>query len=346
MDRNGDGEIDPVELDKYMMDFLIGGKIESHGEHDDFDPQDMRNMGGLAAHLPVTSTAMMLGSMSIIGIPLIGGFWSKEGIVGHTWDAYFHGEPLMLGPALLILLTAGMTGFYMSRMWFMTFAGSPKSEVVDHVHETTPWIKTPLVTLSLVTAFTGLILTMFGVVKFLGGKYDHLEFHHGGLVEEFVYALEHAFLPSDPNFMIVGYTTILLSFIIGPWFAMRIHGGSLKEGSSAIPLVSWLVNLSSRPSKMDVTNMAESSLAKALEERLYIDYLYEEIIRRTVIPFSLLSACFDRKIIDGIVKGIEKGSQASSERIRLLTTGSARDYILYAAVGALSIIFLLMGVSS
>ncbi|MED5375331.1 MAG: proton-conducting transporter membrane subunit, partial [Candidatus Thermoplasmatota archaeon] len=137
MDRNGDGEIDPAELDRYMMDFLIGGKIESHGEQDDFDPQDMRNMGGLAAHLPVTSTAMMLGSMSIIGIPLIGGFWSKEGIVGHTWDAFFHGESLMLGPALLILLTAGMTGFYMSRMWFMTFAGEPKSEVVEHIHEET-----------------------------------------------------------------------------------------------------------------------------------------------------------------------------------------------------------------
>ena len=351
MDRNGDGEIDPVELDRYMMDFLIGGKIESHGEHDDFDPQDMRNMGGLAAHLPVTSTAMMLGSMSIIGIPLIGGFWSKEGIVGHTWDAFFHGESLMLGPALLILLTAGMTGFYMSRMWFMTFAGSPKSEVVEHVHETTPWIKTPLVTLSIVTAFTGLILSMFGVVKFLGGKYDELKLYDSysydpSVVDAFVYALEHAFLPSDPNFMIVGYTTIFLSFIVGPWFAMRIHGGSLKEGSSAIPLVGWLVKLSSRPSKMDVTEMSESSLAKALEERLYIDHLYEEIIRRTVIPFSLFTSWFDRKIIDGIVRGVEKGSQASSERIRLLTTGSTRDYILYAAIGALSIIFLLMGVSS
>ena len=44
-----------------MMDFLIGGHVVSHGGHDDFDPQDMRNMGGLAAHLPVTSTAMMLG---------------------------------------------------------------------------------------------------------------------------------------------------------------------------------------------------------------------------------------------------------------------------------------------
>ena len=346
MDRNGDGEIDPVELDRYMMDFLIGGQIESHGGHDDFDPQDMRNMGGLAAHLPVTSTAMMLGSMSIIGIPLIGGFWSKEGIVGHTWEAFLHGEPLMFGPALLVLLTAGMTGFYMSRMWFMTFAGAPKSDVVEHVHESTPWIKTPLVTLSLVTAFTGLILTMFGTVKFLGGKYDHLSFHHGSAFEEFVYALKHAFLPEDPNLMIIGYTTIFLSFIVGPWFAMRVHGGSLKEGSSAIPLVEWLVKLSSRPSKLDVSAMAESSLAKALEERLYIDHLYEEIIRRTVIPFSALSACFDRKVIDGIVKFIEKGSQVSSQKIRLLTTGSARDYILYAAVGALSIVFLLMGVSS
>ena len=51
---------------------------DGHGPHDDhnehFDAQDMRNMGGLASKMPVTSIAMMLGSMSIIGIPLIGGF--------------------------------------------------------------------------------------------------------------------------------------------------------------------------------------------------------------------------------------------------------------------------------
>ena len=53
------------------------GQHEDHEEH--FDAQDMRNMGWLASKMPVTSIAMMLGSMSIIGIPLIGGFWSKEG---------------------------------------------------------------------------------------------------------------------------------------------------------------------------------------------------------------------------------------------------------------------------
>ena len=44
-----------------------------------------------------------------------------------------------------------MTGFYMSRMWFMTFAGKPKTEVAEHVHEQTPWIPIPLVILTFMT---------------------------------------------------------------------------------------------------------------------------------------------------------------------------------------------------
>ena len=126
---------------------------------------------------------------------------------------------------------------------------------------------------------------------------------------------------------------------------MRVHGGSLKEGAEAFPLVGWLVNLSGRPSRMDASKMASSSLARALDNRLYIDDLYDEIIRRTVLPFSRFNAWFDKRVIDGIVKGVEHGSQGASQRIRLLTTGSARDYILYAAVGALSITFILLGVS-
>ena len=85
------------------------------------------------------------------------------------------------------------------------------------------------------TAFTGLLLSMFGVVKYLGGKYDELKLYDPdnydpSVIDAFVYALEHAFLPSDPNMMAVGYTTIALAFLLGPWFAMRVHGGSLKEG--------------------------------------------------------------------------------------------------------------------
>ena len=182
--------------------------------------------------------------MSIIGIPLIGGFWSKEGIIAKTWTAYFEGETLMLGPAILILATAGMTGFYMSRMWFMTFAGEPKSDVVDHVHETTPWIKEPLIILTIITAISGFVLAVLGIVDFLSNKTDDLSLHGKSLTDKIIYELEHAFLPDDMKVRMVGWLTILLSFIVGPIMASRVHGGSLKEGEKANLFVGWLVKLS------------------------------------------------------------------------------------------------------
>ena len=92
--------------------------------------------------------------------------------------------------------------------------------------------------------------------------------------------------------------------------------------------------------------LAESQLAEALDKRLYFDDLYEGIITRTVIPFAEFSAWFDRNIIDGVIKQIESNSVLGSVQIRKVTTGSARDYILMATVGALCIFALLMGVNS
>ena len=320
-----------------------------HGDHDHhFDPQDMRNMGGLASKMPVTATAMMFGSMSIIGIPLIGGFWSKEGIIAETWLAALEHAPLMFGPAILVLLTAGMTGFYMSRMWFMTFAGEPKSEVVNHVHEETPWIKMPLVTLTIVTAFGGFAFALLGATDYLSSAYDysgHLKLHESTLISSIIGELEHAFLPEKMNLRIIGWITIFLSFIVGPVFAARIHGGNLAKGESATPLVSWLVSLSSKFGSQDVTSLAESELSVALQNRLYFDDLYEGILAKTVIPFSEFAAWFDRKVIDGMIKQVESKSVIGSLQVRNLTTGSARDYILMATIGMLSIIALLWGLN-
>ena len=321
-----------------------------HGDgHHDFDPQDMRNMGGLASKMPVTATAMMVGSMSIIGIPLIGGFWSKEGIIAETWLAALDHEPLMIGPAILVLLTAGMTGFYMSRMWFMTFAGEPKSDVVNHVHEETPWIKQPLIILTAISAFGGMAFALLGATDYLSSSYGgsgHLRLHESTLLDSIIYKLEYAFLPKNQNLRIVGWTTIFLSFIVGPIFAARVHGGQLAKGESATPVVSWLVSLSGKFGSQDVTSLSESDLAEALENRLYFDELYEGVLAKTVIPFAAFAAWFDRAVIDGVIKQIESNSVSGSLQVRTLTTGSARDYILMTAVGMLSIIVLVWGISS
>ena len=314
-------------------------------DHHDFDAQDMRNMGGLASKLPVTSIAMMLGSMSIIGIPLIGGFWSKEGIIGQTWNVYVHGGEMILFPALLVLATAGMTGFYMSRMWFMTFAGKPKTEAAKHVHEDTPWIKTPLVTLSLVTAFGGMLLAMYDFQHFLGDNPDtaHLGLH-GDFLHGLIYTLEHAFLPKGTTLKLVGWTAIVLSAGLGPFIAARMHGGRLDDGEVATPMVAWLVDLSGSVGHTDVGELADGGFAQALHNRLYIDDFYEYLIAKTILPLAKISAWVDKNWIDGVIKGIESGSQSTSTWLRQFTTGRASDYLLMAAIGMLAIVGILWGV--
>ena len=143
----------------------------------------------------------------------------------------------MLGPAILVLATAGMTGFYMTRMWLMTFAGEPKTDVAEHVHESTPWIKEPLIILTVITALGGFLLALLGTVDYLGGEKDHLAMH--GVAE----TLKHAFLPDNNELKLIGWTTILLAAILGPVMASRVHGGRLVDGAVANPLVGWLVNL-------------------------------------------------------------------------------------------------------
>ena len=321
-------------------------ELHHHQEHDDhhdehFDAQDMRYMGGLASKMPVTSIAMMLGSMSIIGIPLIGGFWSKEAIIAETWLGALEYEPLLLGPAILAVMTAGMTGFYMSRMWMMTFAGEPKHEAASHVHEETLWIKTPLITLSVVTATTGALLAFFHIGEFLSSKDYSL-----GLDDfEVARALQIAFLPEKQALMAVGYITIVLSTFVGPIIAMKVHGGRLSEGQEANAAVSWLVGLSGSFKKIDVSGMASSSLSESLRNRLHFDDLYAWGISKTIVPMAKFSAWFDSNVIDGIVKLVERTSIQGSHWIRSYTTGSTRDYILMAAVGALSIFVLIVGVT-
>ncbi len=321
--------------------------VHGHGDHHDFDPQDMRNMGGLAGKMPITSTAMMLGSMSIIGIPLIGGFWSKEGIVGQAWNVYLQGGELILFPALLVLGTAGMTGFYMSRMWFMTFAGKAKTKTAEHVHEDTQWIKTPLVVLSIVTAFSGFILACGHFVYWLSDP-EHSHFmtdFFAHPVDAIIYELEHAFLPEDNTLKVVGWTAILLSAGLGPFIAARMHGGHLSEGETPARLTAWLVRYSGSVGHTDVGELANGGFATALHNRLYIDDAYEWLISRTLMPLARISAWVDKNWVDGVIKGIESGSQSSSTWLRQFTTGRASDYLLMAAVGMLILVGILWGVA-
>jgi len=83
--------------------------------------QDMRLMGGLRKKMPYTSATFLIGCIAISGIPPLAGFWSKDEILGNAFMSF---------PAFWFigLLTAGMTAFYMFRLYFLTFEGDFRGE--------------------------------------------------------------------------------------------------------------------------------------------------------------------------------------------------------------------------
>ena len=94
---------------------VIHGMEEVVG-HDPALAQDMRLMGGLRKYMPVTAITFLVGTLAICGIPPFAGFWSKDEILGSTFE---------VSPVLWAIgwLTAGITAFYMFRMYFSTFEG-------------------------------------------------------------------------------------------------------------------------------------------------------------------------------------------------------------------------------
>ena len=311
--------------------------------HDDFDAQSMSNMGGLASKMPITATAMLVGSASIMGLPLIGGFWSKEGIIANAWRVALE-DPRFFFPAACVLLGAAMTGFYMSRMWLKTFAGKPKTEVAEHVHEQTPWIPIPLVVLTFVSLSSVILAGM--MFTHWSSDTSYAFFSKKNFIDGMIYEFEHVFLNPDAFFFVLTYVAIFIGAIVGPGLAMALYGGSLKEGEKAKPWMQPIINLSSRVNKkrgFDNSAWANSGLSDALRERLYFDKWYDAAMLKLVVGFANISAAFDRNVVDGTIKTVESTSQRLSTQIRRLTTGSARDYIMMAALGVL-VIYSLLGV--
>ena len=320
---------------------------DDHGDdhhddhHDDFDAQSMSNMGGLASKMPITATAMLVGSASIMGLPLIGGFWSKEGIIANAWRVALE-DPRFFFPAACVLLGAAMTGFYMSRMWLKTFAGKPKTEVAEHVHEQTPWIPIPLVVLTFVSLSSVILAGM--MFTHWSSDTGYAFFSDKNFIDGMIYEFEHVFLNQDAFFFVLTYVAIFIGAIVGPGLAMALYGGSLKEGEKAKPWMQPIINLSSRVNKkrgFDNSAWANSGLSDALRERLYFDKWYDAAMLKLVVGFANISAAFDRNVVDGTIKTVESTSQRLSTQIRRLTTGSARDYIMMAALGVLVIYSLL-----
>ncbi|HWJ71630.1 MAG TPA: NADH-quinone oxidoreductase subunit L [Kaistia sp.] len=176
--------------------------------------QDMRKMGGLRKHLPITYWAMIAGTLAITGFPFTAGYYSKDAIIE---AAYVAENPLAGYAWFLTVAAALLTSFYSWRLIFMTFHGKPRAsaEVMAHVHESPKSMTIPLIVLSIGALFAGMIFEN----RFIGEGYA--EFWKSALFTNPDNHVLHAMHEMSEWVKLAPTLMMVIGFALTYWFYIR-----------------------------------------------------------------------------------------------------------------------------
>jgi NADH-quinone oxidoreductase subunit L len=296
--------------------------------------QDMRVMGGLRKRIPVTYWTMTMGVIAIAGLPPLAGFFSKDEILFQTFS---HTEnPLHLLLWAVGLITAGMTSFYMFRLWYKTFWGAERfdeahlgadahaaHEEDDHghghahgVHESPAVMLIPLAVLAILSVIGGWV----GVPAALGGHNE----------------LEH-FL--DPVFALAG----------APEAATEAVSRGLELGLAAVSvlvaIVGWFfayLFYCKKPGTLGAMSEG-NALYKVVANKYYVDEIYQFAIITPILVVSrlLLYGLVDSGIINGSSAFAGFLTRQAGEGTRRMQSGNIRSYAGWLAAGAAAVIVLM-----
>ncbi len=130
--------------------------------------QDMRKMGGLWKHIPITYAMMWIGSLALAGVPFFAGYFSKDMIIEAAFGAH---SAVGQYAFWMGIAAAALTAFYSWRLLFMTFHGKPRADhhTMEHVHESPNVMLIPLYALAVGAVFAGWL----GYNSFVGPESEH-----------------------------------------------------------------------------------------------------------------------------------------------------------------------------
>ena len=282
--------------------------------------QDMRFMGNLRAKMPWTYRTMLIGSLSLAGIPPLAGFFSKDEILAESFNRGYY---LFYAVGLIV---AFMTAFYTFRMIFMTFWGTWRgpAEVWKHVHESARTMTAPLIILAVPIVLVGLLL---GIPP------------EGGLIHGW---LEEVFRGAEE-----AHAGVLPGSILGNAIERGEHGFQLGVGGllliagalagiAGIRLAyAWYVRNPAAPQRFveRIPFGMGPGMYRASVNKYYVDDLYQLAFAHGGVLFSNALWWFDAKIIDGAVNGAGWLSQKIGGVLRKAQTGRVENYGLGMAAG-------------
>jgi NADH-quinone oxidoreductase subunit L len=268
--------------------------------------QDIRRMGGLRHVMPKTWLAFLVGSLALVGIPPLSGFFSKDSILAAALASGGYGIALLVAGLVGTLLT----GLYTFRLFFVVFGGEPSPLVQEHSHGhhrgEGPWTMTVSVAVLTVLAALGGLLQVAGLWHVFG---DWLHVVAEPLVE-----------PSTAQDYAASAMAVALGLV-------------------GIGIAWWLY--SARRTEVPRNAAAQS----VLEHKLYFDELYDLVFYKPAVAIAgLWRRGIEEPLIGGSITGVTFGARRAGGALGEAQTGYLRSYALAIALGAAVVVVVFLSV--
>ncbi len=278
--------------------FLAAGSVI----HAMSDEQDIRKMGGLGRQLPVTYVVMLVGALALAGIPPFSGYYSKDAILAAAYAAH---TPAGFYGWVCGTVTAGLTAFYISRLFLLTFHGKSRApqHVQDHVHESPVVMLAPLVVLAVGALCSGFTLRD----AFIG---------HGFA------AFWGASIMVPANGIMGGTQAAPVLVAMSPLLAAIL--------GMVIALVFYLAI----PGLPVALAKNFSGSYRFLLNKWYFDEVYDALLVRPTLRFARIAwHTGDETLIDGVPSGLAALTADASAQTVKLQTGSIALYAFIMLIG-------------
>ncbi len=277
----------------FKAQMFLGAGSVMHGMDDQVD---MRRFGGLSKYMKVTWITFAIGWLAILGIPPFAGFFSKDKII----EAAFVGEgmrPWIFG--MIALIGAGITAFYMSRLFFMVFHGQKRWSKTrtgedQHPHESPALMTVPMIILSVFSIGLGAVLTyVWDFAAWLEPVVGHVEHHEPVL--------------AVPVIMGATLTVVILGVLLAVVLFAR------REVATEPP--------------------AANALVRAARADLHQDAINEAVF---MVPGQMLTRGVqeaDHLAVDGAVMGLARGTGGLGRLLGRVHNGYIRSYAALTVLG-------------
>ncbi len=288
--------------------------------------QDMRQMGGLRDKLTITFWTFLLAALAISGIPPLSGFWSKDEILSSLLaQATVNNQPLSYVLWGIGIITAGLTAFYIFRLFYGIFLGDyrgtgqsshaqdeDEEESSRHtgrlrIHEAPAVMTVPLIILAFLSCVGGLVGS-FAIIGF--PQWDPI----GNFLAP-VFADVHTMATASLG---VQWTSTVLSVgigLLGILAAWRIYGRGFQYKEN------------------------DNQLYQLVLHKYYVDEILDAVIVQPILWFGRTATrLLEGELLDAGGQAVAGGLRGISTGLRRLQTGYVRNYALAILIGVLLII--------